>query len=163
MAYSSNETGRSEIYIRPFPEGPGRIQVSVTGGVYPRWRRDGRELYFMSLVMLGSVMASDIRVSGASVQRAVPRGLFQSFFVGGAHAGGQFHAYAATPNGERFLMPQFESLAAGFGRGGVGGFNAAAGFVLGSVTADRRSAAAPTSLSTAPITVVLDWTAGLTR
>ena len=53
IAYSSNESGRSEIYIRPFPEGPGRIQVSVNGGVFPRWRRDGRELYFMSLVSLG--------------------------------------------------------------------------------------------------------------
>ena len=46
IAYSSNETGRSEIYIRPFPEGPGKIQVSVNGGVFPRWRRDGKELYF---------------------------------------------------------------------------------------------------------------------
>ena len=161
LAYSSNETGRSEIYIRPFPEGPGRIQVSVNGGVYPRWRRDGRELYFMSLVVLGSVMASDISVSGASVQRAVPRTLFQSFFAGGAHAVGQFHAFAAAPAGDRFLVPQFESLAAGFGRGVVGGFNFAAAFALPLVTADRRAAAAPSSLSTAPITVVLDWTAGL--
>src|SRR6266511_5771657 len=50
IAYSSNETGRSEIYIRPFPQGPAKIQVSVNGGVFPRWRRDGKELYFMSLV-----------------------------------------------------------------------------------------------------------------
>ena len=62
IAYSSNETGRSEIYIRPFPEGPGKIQVSVNGGVFPRWRRDGRQLYFLSLVSLGAMMASDIRV-----------------------------------------------------------------------------------------------------
>jgi len=161
MAYSSNESGRSEIYIRPFPEGPGRIQVSVNGGVFPRWRRDGRELYFMSLVSLGSLMASDIRVSGASVRREVPRALFQSFFVGGAHAGGQAHAYAVTADGQRFLVPQFENLAAGFGRGRLGGFNAATAFVLATVTADRRAATAPTAQSTAPITVVLDWTAAL--
>src|SRR5262245_63140004 len=68
IAYSSNETGRSEIYIKPFPEGPGKIQVSVNGGVYPRWRRDNKELYFMNLVSLGEMMASDIRVSGASIQ-----------------------------------------------------------------------------------------------
>ncbi|MBM3818976.1 MAG: hypothetical protein FJW14_08170 [Acidimicrobiia bacterium] len=161
LAYSSNETGRSEIYIRPFPDGPGRIQVSVNGGVYPRWRRDGRELYFMSLVVLGSVMASDISVSGASVQRGVPRTLFQSFYAGGEHPVGQYHAFAAAPAGDRFLMAQFESLATGFGRGVVGGFNFAAAFALPFVTADRRAAAAPSSLSTAPITVVLDWTAGL--
>ena len=163
IAYSSNETGRSEIYVRPFPDGPGKIQVSVNGGVYPRWRRDGRELYFMSLVMLGSMMASEIRVSGASVQREVPKALFQSFFAGGAHAAGQFHPYAASATGDRFLMPQFESLSAGFGRAGVGGFNAAAASVLAAVTADRRSESAPASQSTAPITVVLDWTAALTQ
>ena len=163
IAYSSNETGRSEIYIRPFPEGPGKIQVSVNGGVFPRWRRDGRELYFMSLVMLGSMMASDIRVSGASVQRDVPRTLFQTFFVGGAHARGQFHAYAAAPNGEQFLIPQFASLAAGFGVGQLAGFNAATAAVLAAVAADRRAATAPTSQSTVPITAVLDWTAELER
>ena len=81
LAYSSNETARSEIYVRPFPDGPGRIQVSVNGGVFPRWRRDSRELYFMSLVSLGAMMASDIRVSGSSIQRDVPHRLFQSAFI----------------------------------------------------------------------------------
>jgi hypothetical protein len=163
IAYSSNETGRSEIYIKSFPEGPGKIQVSVNGGVFPRWRRDGRELYFMSLVSLGLMMASDIHTSGASVQREVPRSLFQSFFVGGTHAGGQSHAYAVSGDGQRFLVPQFENLATGFGRGRAGGFNAAAGFVLAAVAADRRAAINPAALSTAPITVVIDWTAGLKR
>jgi dipeptidyl aminopeptidase/acylaminoacyl peptidase len=158
LAYSSNETGRSEIYVRPFPEGPGRILVSVNGGVFPRWRRDGRELYFMSLVTLGSMMASEIRVSGASVQREVPRILFQSVFPGGTHAGGQFHAYAVSPDGQRFLIPQFENVAVGFGRGAGAGFNAAVVFAVPSVLADRRGATAPNSSSTAPITVVLDWT-----
>ena len=55
-----------------FPKAPGRIQVSVNGGVFPRWRRDGRGLYFMNLVSLGSMMASDIRAGGASVQRRCP-------------------------------------------------------------------------------------------
>ena len=133
LAYSSNESGRSEIYVRPFPEGPGRILVSVNGGVFPRWRRDGRELYFMSLVTLGSMMASEIRVSGASVQREVPRILFQSVFPGGTHAGGQSHAYAVSPDGQRFLIPQFENVAAGFGRGGGAGFNAAIVFAVPAV------------------------------
>ena len=45
IAYSSNETGRSEIYIRPFPEGAGKIQVSENGGVFPRWRRVANDRY----------------------------------------------------------------------------------------------------------------------
>jgi len=161
MAYSSNETGRSEIYIRPFPEGPGKIQVSVNGGVFPRWRRDGRELYFMSLLSLGSMLAADIRVSGASVEREVPRTLFQTLYLNAPHAGGQFHAYAVSSDGQRFLIPQVESIAA-FGRGGAG-LNAAVAGILGAVIADRHAAAGPASPSTAPITVVLDWTMALKR
>ncbi len=163
MAYSSNETGRSEIYIRPFPEGPGKIQVSVNGGVFPRWRRDGKELYFMSLVSLGSMMASELRMDGPSLHREVPHVLFQSYFVSSAHPRGQSHAFAVSADGSRFLLPQFESLAAGFGRGRGAGINAAISSVLADVTADRRSSAGITSSSTAPITVVLNWTNALKR
>jgi hypothetical protein len=133
----------------------------VNGGVFPRWRRDGRELYFMSLVTLGSLMASDIHVSGASIQREVPRILFQSFFVGGVHTGGQSHAYAVSPDGQRLLIPQFANVGA-LGRG-FGGRGAAQSFVLAAVAADRRAASGPSSQSAAPITVVLDWTSALPR
>ena len=155
LAYSSNETGRSEVYIRPFPEGPGKIQVSVNGGVFPRWRRDGRELYFMSLVSLGSMMGSAIRVNGDSVDREVPRTLFQTLFVSNLHSRGQSHAFAVTADGQRFLVPQFESPAAGFGRGGA---QAAVAAVLVEVGADRRAAGGSVNQSSSPLTVVLDWT-----
>jgi Tol biopolymer transport system component len=163
IAYSSNATGRSEIYIRPFPEGQ-QIQVSVDGGVFPRWRRDGRELYFMSLVVFGSMMASDIRVSGASVQRDVPRVLFQSYFGGGVHAGGQSHAYA-TVDGQRFLIPQAETVGAFTTRltGARVGRANVTNYALAQAAADRRAATASAPRSTAPITVMLDWTAGLPR
>ena len=105
IAYSSNETGRSEIYIRPFPEGPGRNQVSVSGGVFPRWRRDGRELYFMSLVSLGALMASDIQVTGTTIQRQVPRNLFQSVFVSSAHGGGSTMPMRQWPTASGFSFP----------------------------------------------------------
>jgi Tol biopolymer transport system component/predicted Ser/Thr protein kinase len=165
IAYSSNETGRSEVYVRPFPEGSGRIQVSVNGGVFPRWRRDGRELYFMNLVVLGSMMASNISVSGASIQREVPHALFQSFFTSGAHERGESNAYGVSADGQRFLVPQFENVAAAMGApaaGGRGVFAAAVAFAIPAVMADRRAATSvSTSRSTAPITVVVDWTAKL--
>jgi Tol biopolymer transport system component len=48
VTYVSDESGRAEIYVRPFP-GPGsRVQVSSEGGVEPVWSRDGRELFFMN-------------------------------------------------------------------------------------------------------------------
>jgi len=47
VAYISNESGRNEIYIRPFPAGEGRWQASVSGGTQPRWRSDGKELFYV--------------------------------------------------------------------------------------------------------------------
>ena len=163
IAYSSNETGRSEIYIRPFPEGPGKIQVSVSGGVFPRWRRDGKELYFLSLVSLGSMMASDIRVAGSSVQRDVPRVLFQSVFLSAGHAAGPYHAFAVAANGQQFLIPQPENLSTAFGGRGGGTTLNAIGAALPAVMADRNGAAGSGSSSSVPITVVLDWTAALKK
>jgi Tol biopolymer transport system component len=48
LAYGSDESGREEIYVRPFPTGEGRWQVSVNGGAYPRWNPEGGELFFVS-------------------------------------------------------------------------------------------------------------------
>ena len=48
MAYTSDESGRREIYVRRFPEGSGQVRISKGGGEQPRWRRDGKELFFMS-------------------------------------------------------------------------------------------------------------------
>ena len=46
LAYTSNESGRQEVYVRPYPAGAGRWQVSDNGGGYPRWARNGRELFY---------------------------------------------------------------------------------------------------------------------
>ena len=48
LAYVSNESGREEVYVRPFPEPGGRTQVSATGGEAPAWSRDGKQLFFLS-------------------------------------------------------------------------------------------------------------------
>lgn len=158
LAYSSNESGRSEIYIKPFPDGAGRIQVSVNGGVYPRWRRDGREIYFMSLVALGAMQSSQIQVNGAVIQRAVPERLFQTAFISQFHPNGQAHAYAVDADGRRFLIPQVESP--NVATGAATGINSAVAAVLPAVMTDRRGGSS-TADSHLPLTVVLDWTAAL--
>jgi Tol biopolymer transport system component len=110
IAYSSNEAGRSEIYIRSFPEGPTKIQVSENGGVFPRWRHDGKELYFMSLVSFGYMMAVDIGIRGAEIRKeADSHVLFQTGFFNLPHGGGYAHAYAVSADGQRFLIPGLES------------------------------------------------------
>jgi Tol biopolymer transport system component len=48
MAYQSNESGRDQIYIQASPAGGAKYQVSTTGGTIPRWRQDGRELFYLS-------------------------------------------------------------------------------------------------------------------
>jgi Tol biopolymer transport system component len=47
IAYTSDESGRSEVYVRPFPEGGGTWQISPAGGSYPVWRSDGKELFYL--------------------------------------------------------------------------------------------------------------------
>ena len=163
LAYSSNQTGRSEIYVQPFPAGAGRIQVSVDGGVFPRWRRDGGELYFMSLVSYGALMASKIEVRGGTIRREVPRRLFQSYFISQQHAAGAYHAYAVAGDGQRFLVPQFDTLGAAFGLGtGNQATAAAIGLLITGVTADRNVAASAAGAG-GPITVMLNWPAAAER
>ena len=73
LAYQSNETGRPEIYVRPFPDGPGKWQVSIDGGQFPRWRRDGTELFFY---FNNNLIVAAIPASGSSIEADVPKTLF---------------------------------------------------------------------------------------
>jgi Tol biopolymer transport system component len=162
IAYSSNESGRTEIYVKSFPEGPAKIQVSVDGGLFPRWRRDGKELYFLNPISLGNMMATDIRISGASVQRTVPQVLFQTQFVSGVHSG-PYHAYAVSANGQRFLINQFDTPQALFQSGVVSrGRGPTLGTILPAIVADRH-AMDSSGQGSAPITVVLQWSALLPK
>ena len=101
LAYESEETGQSEVYVRPFPDiETGRWQISRGGGTKPLWRRDGQELFF--LAPRGRMMA-------------VPVELGESFSSGGAtelFSGEYFEesrgrTYDITPDGERFIMVKY--------------------------------------------------------
>lgn len=105
VAYMSDESGRSEVYVRPFPAGPGRAQVSSSGGGQPRWRGDGRELYYVDLT--GNVLAVplDLRdgdiVAGATVRlfSEPPLRLNNSPFLYGGMAN-----YDVSRDGSRMLV-----------------------------------------------------------
>src|SRR5262249_39741337 len=58
VAYSSTESSRSEVYVQSFPAGPQRVQISVNGGGWPRWRDDGQELFYLEPG--GKLMAVDL-------------------------------------------------------------------------------------------------------
>jgi serine/threonine-protein kinase len=70
VAYESNESGKDEIYVRPFPGPGGRIRVSTTGGEFPRWSRTGRALFYLSDRRL---WVTDYSIAGGSFQIGKPR------------------------------------------------------------------------------------------
>jgi eukaryotic-like serine/threonine-protein kinase len=131
IAYNSNETGRAEVYVRPFLAvgpfgvpllGEGKWQVSKDGGRFPRWSADGKEIIFEDTPIGTGKMAVEVKTNGAAFEYGVPRQLFQGpppFYNG----------WDVTPAGNRFLV------------------------------------AAPRVQQTdeIPITVVLNWQAGLKR
>jgi len=108
LAYTSLESGRWEVYVTPFP-GPGdRWQISTAGGYQPRWRRDGKELFYLSPDK--KLMSVEVKtVSG--FEPGVPRPLFETGLaaVGGANlldvsADGQ-RFLIVTPTGEQRTLP----------------------------------------------------------
>jgi Tol biopolymer transport system component len=120
FVFSSAESGREEVYVEAMPPGAGKWQISINGGEQPRWRKDGKELFFLSPEY--KIMAADIQ-AGQSIAAGVPRVLFQSVAAGIGR-----RIYAVSSDGQRFLV------------------------------------ASPTSNGVdAPITVVLNWWAGLKK
>jgi eukaryotic-like serine/threonine-protein kinase len=99
LAYSSDESGTSEIYVRPFPDAAtARWQVSASGGTNPLWSRDGRELFYING---RGEMASVPIGAGPSFNAGEPRVLFS---VSNYTVGGNAGVYDVSPDGKRFLM-----------------------------------------------------------
>jgi serine/threonine-protein kinase len=99
VAYQSEESGRSEIYIRPFPRvDNGRWQVSTAGGTRPVWARSGRELFYLD--SSNALTAVPVSTSGPTVSIGNPMKLFDT---GYAEPNPSRH-YDVAPDGQRFLM-----------------------------------------------------------
>jgi Tol biopolymer transport system component len=92
----SDESGRQEIYIAPFPGPGGRKLVSVAGGDLPRWRKDGKELFYLASEGL---MAAEVSVRGAEVEIGAVRPL-----SGPLHLLPSTNSYDVSPDGQRFLV-----------------------------------------------------------
>jgi serine/threonine protein kinase len=99
VAYNADESGRNEIYVKRFAPTDATWQISTAGGVQPRWRNDGREVFFLALD--GTMMSVDVRVSDI-IEAGQPRALFQTRVV----VSGGVDQYAVTPDGQRFLVMQ---------------------------------------------------------
>ena len=100
VAYVSNESGRGEIYVQPYPADGGKWQVSTDGGTQPRWRADGKELFYLTVD--NKVMAAEIQ-AGETFRAGVPNMLFQAPEVNPFLPETIFH-YDVADNGRRFLI-----------------------------------------------------------
>jgi Tol biopolymer transport system component len=118
LAYHSDETKRSEVYIMTFPNPGGKWQISTSGGSIPVWSRDGKQLFYISGTKM---MAVEINGAGANPEPGVPQPLFD------VRLGANNPSFDVSKDG-RFLIP----------------------------TAVEQAAAAP-------ITVVVNWMAGLKK
>ena len=103
IAYASTASGRPEVYIKS-SSGVGKaIPVSTTGGIFPLWRRDGRELYYLGLA--DEVMAAGITAASGTLNVGEPRRLFRIPLNDITMVGvGGYLPYAVTPDGGRFLL-----------------------------------------------------------
>ncbi|MFN2386656.1 MAG: type II toxin-antitoxin system VapB family antitoxin [Thermoanaerobaculia bacterium] len=97
IAYVSTESGRREVYVRPFSTSGGKWQISSAGGSFPRWRRDGKELFFVAPDK--TLMAAEI-TAGSGFAAGVPRPLFRTQMKW-LDIGFQ---YDVSADGKRFLI-----------------------------------------------------------
>jgi serine/threonine protein kinase len=127
LAYVSNESGRYEIYVQPFTAdgrlGRDKMRISTGGGNQPRWRRDGRELFYIAAD--DQMMAVDVQTSGATFKYGAPKALFKTHMRWDTPMALGIQ-YDVTADGQRFLITTMVGEAA-------------------------------------PVSVILNWTAGLER
>jgi Tol biopolymer transport system component len=104
IAYQSNESGRFEIYARPFSGQGGKFQISTNGGAQPRWNKNGREIFYISLD--SKMMAAPVKLEpdGQSLETGTPAALFPIHIVGGPLPGVAKQQYAVSADGQRFLV-----------------------------------------------------------
>jgi dipeptidyl aminopeptidase/acylaminoacyl peptidase len=96
IAYSSNESGRLEVYVRPFPDGGGKWQVSTQGGDLPRWSRDGKEIFYLSLT--DQMVVAQVDGSQPSFDVGTVRPLFETNLWSSASP------YDVSADGQRFIL-----------------------------------------------------------
>lgn len=120
VAYVSDESGTDEVYVAPFPGPGGKWQISTAGGTFPRWRRDGTEIFY--LAPDNKLMAAEVNGKASSFQVGAAKALFETRTLDPTR-----NRFAVSADGQRFL-----------------------------INTDPQT-------TSAPITVVLNWAAGLKK
>ncbi len=98
LAFCADDSGRFEVYLQTFPEGKNRIRLSANGGLWPRWRGDGKELFWIEPNFQLVATTIEYRDSEATVTK--PRNLFLSSLAGGEAD------FSVSGDGQRFLLQE---------------------------------------------------------
>jgi Tol biopolymer transport system component len=107
IAHESDESGRPEVYVQPYPESTGKWRISTDGGLRPRWARSGRELFYLKDD--GTLMVVDVLGDESAFKAGTPRALFKTNTVFSNHAGpGPLRdmPYDVTRDGQQFLFTE---------------------------------------------------------
>ena len=97
VAFESDESQRAEIYVAPFSRPTEKHQISPNGGTRPRWRKDGKEIFY--LTPQGALMAAELRISGETVKVGAVRELFSGIPASPGYL------YEVSADGQRILVP----------------------------------------------------------
>jgi serine/threonine protein kinase len=96
LVYQSDESGKVQIYVQPFPATGGKWQVSTDGGTRPRWSSKGNEIFYV--LGSGKIMVAEVRTSG-TFEAGIPKPLFDM-----RPKGGPDQRYTVTPDASRFVI-----------------------------------------------------------
>jgi Tol biopolymer transport system component len=100
IAYVSDESGSAQVYVQNFPTAGRKLMVSINGGFQPRWRRDGKELFYFGTD--NKLMAVQVKTNGDDFEAGSPSSLFQASLIPPIPIGGS--AAEVTHDGQRFLI-----------------------------------------------------------
>jgi Tol biopolymer transport system component len=104
IAYRSNESGRFEIYVQAFPGPGGQALVSTNGGAQPRWRSDGKEIFYIGLDSRLMAVPISVAANGQTLEPGQPTALFTTRIAFGPLPGARRQQYAVSSDGQRFLV-----------------------------------------------------------
>lgn len=96
LLYHSGVSGQLEVYAVPFAGGQGKWQVSTAGGMYPRWSKDGKEVYYLDLA--GNLLAVPVKEVGGALQFSLPQTLVSKWTIVNQPL------YDVAPNGKKILL-----------------------------------------------------------
>ena len=99
VAYVSDESGKFEVYIQTFPASGGKWLISTNGGAQPRWRRDGKEIFYIAPDR--KLMAVDVKSEGSTFEAGVPKALFQTHVISYPQPR---NFYEVSGDGQRFVI-----------------------------------------------------------